>query len=142
MYYWQRDIHEHIVGGRDTMHFGSGEPHIMTYEDKEKMMELMDYAPWAQWGATANNVPMAELKMVVKPNSDAMHRVQECLDASKAVCTNMQNLFKQAQQDGILTSPHAGSLPSIMREAMEAMDDMEEKHMKPMSSLILSLIHI
>ena len=58
MYYWQRDIHEHITGGKDTMQFGTGEPHAMTEEEKEKMMELLDYAPWATWGATPNNIPV------------------------------------------------------------------------------------
>ena len=62
MYFWHRDIHEHITGGKDTMQFGGGEPHAMTLEEKEKMMEFLNYAPWAKWGATPNNIPVAELK--------------------------------------------------------------------------------
>ena len=31
---------------------------------------------------------------VVKPDSDAMHRLQECMDASKAVCMNVQNMLQ------------------------------------------------
>ena len=121
------------------MQFGSGGPHVMTDEDKEQMMGLLDYAPWAQWGATPHNVPVAEMKKAVKPNSDAMHTVQECLDASKAVCISVQNLLKQAQQEGTLTSPHAGSLPSIMKTAMEALDGMEKGHMQPLATSIYDM---
>ena len=56
------------------MQFGTGEPHAMTEEEKEKMMELLDYAPWATWGATPNNIPVTELKNTVEPNSDAMQK--------------------------------------------------------------------
>ena len=89
-----------------------------------------------KWGATPNNIPVAELKNVVKPNSDAMHKAQECLDASKAVCISVQNFFKQIQQEGILTSPEAGSIPSIMKTAMKAANEMEKDHMQPMAALI------
>ena len=102
-------------------------------------MELLDYAPWAKWGATPNNIPVADLKNVVKPNSDAMHKAQECLNASKAVCISVQNLFKQAQQESILTSPHAGSPPSITKTAMEALDGMEKNHMQLMAALIYDI---
>jgi hypothetical protein len=134
MYYWHRDIHEHITGGKDQIKFGGGEPRAMTLEDKEKMMELLDDAPWAKWGTT--NIPVAELKHVVKANSDAMHRAQECLDASKAVCIAVQNFFKQIQKEGILTSPEAGSIPSIMKTAVKAANEMEKDHMQPMAALI------
>ena len=108
----------------------------MTLEDKEKMMELLDYAPWAKWSTTQNSTPVAELKNVVKPNSDAMHKAQECLDASKAVCISVQNFYKQIQKDGILASPEAGSIPSIMKTAMQAANQMEKDHMQPMAALI------
>ena len=95
MYYWHRDIHEHITGDKNKIKFGGGEPHAMTLEDKENMMELLDYTPWATWGVTPNNAPVAVLKNVVKRNSDAMHKAQECLDASKAVCISVQSFFQQ-----------------------------------------------
>ena len=135
MYYWHRDIHEHITGGKDNIKFG-GEPHAMTFEDKEKMYELLDYAPWAKWSTTQNSTPVAELKNVVKPGSDAMHKAQECLDASKAVCISVQNFYKQIQKEGILASPEAGSIPSIMSSAMKAVKQMEMDHMQTMAELI------
>ena len=76
----------------------------MTLDDKEKMLELLEYAPWAKWGATPNNIPVAELKKVVTPTSDAMHKAQECLAGIKQVCTNVQSFFKEPQREGILTS--------------------------------------
>ena len=136
MYYWHRDIHERITGGKDKFKFGKKEPHVMTVEDRDKMMELLDYAPWAQWGATPNNVPVSELKNVAKPDSDAMHRLQECMDASKAVCMNVQHMFKELQKEGILASPEAGSIPTLMKAAMKAAKDMENAHMQPMKDLI------
>ena len=135
MYYWHRDIHEHIKGGKDNFQFG-GEPHAMTLEDKEKMMELLGYAPWAEWSTTQNSTPVAELKNVVKPGSDAMQKAQECLDASKAVCTSVQNFYTQIQKEGILASPEAGSIPSIMSSAMKAVKQMEKDHIQPMAELI------
>ena len=138
MYYWRRDIHEHIKGGKDNFQFG-GEPHAMSLEDKEKMMELLDYAPWAKWSTTQDSTPVAELKNVVKPGSDAMHKAQECLDASKAVCTSVQNFYKQIQKEGILASPEAGSIPSIMSSAMKAVKQMEKDHMQTMSGLLYDL---
>lgn len=136
MYYWHMDIHEHITGGKDTMQFGKGEPHAMTQQDKEKMLELLDYAPWAKWSTTPNNVPEVDLKKALKPDSDAMERAQECLDASKAVCINVQTFFKNIQKEGIMTNPKAGSIPSIMNNAMKAAKDMEKEHMQPMAELI------
>ena len=138
MYYWHRDIHEHITGGKDKFKFG-GETHAMTLEDKEKMMELLDYAPWAKWSTTQNSTPVAELKNVVKPNSDAWYKAQECLDASKAVCISVQNFYKQIQKECILASPEAGSIPSIMSSAMKAVKQMEKDHMQTMTDLIYDL---
>ena len=121
------------------MQFGGGDPHAMTLEDKEKLMELLDYAPWAKWGVTPNNIPVAELKHAVKQNSDAMQKVQECLDASNAVCMSVQHLFKQTQKEGTLTSPEAGSIPSIMKTAMKAANEMDKDHMQPMAALIYDI---
>ena len=108
----------------------------MSMDDKDKMLELLDYAPWAKWGATPNNIPVAELKNVVKPDSGAMHKAQECLDASKAVCTSVQNFYKQIQKEGILASPEAGSIPSIMSSAMKAVKQMEKDNIETMAELI------
>ena len=96
-------------------------------------MELLGYAPWAEWSTTQNSTPVAELKNVVKPGSDAMHKAQECLDASKAVCTSVQIFYKQIQKDGILASPEAGSIPSIMSSAMKAIKQMEKDHIETMA---------
>ena len=85
---------------------------------------------------TKQNIPVAELKHVVKPNSDAMHKAQECLDASKAICIWVQHFFKQIQQEGILTSPEAGSIPSIMNIAMKAVHALDKDHMQPIAALI------
>ena len=136
MYYWHRDIHEHITGGKDKLKFGGGEPHAMTLEDKEKMIELLDYAPWAKWGVAPNNIPVPDLKKVVKPNHDAMHKAQECLDACKAVCISVQSYYKQIQSEGILTSAEAGSIPSIMKTAIKAASAMDKDHMQPIASVI------
>ena len=136
MYYWHREIHEHTKGGSFTMTFGGGEPQAMTLDDKDKMMELLDYAPWANWVATQENVPEHELKKVVKPDSDPMHKAQECLDACKAVCFSTQGLFKQLQKEGVLTSPEAGSIPSMMKKAINAATQMEKDHMQPIAELI------
>ena len=136
MYYWHRDIHEHTKGGKFTMKFGGGEPHAMTLDDKDKMMELLDYAPWANWVATQDIVPEHELKKIVKPDSDSMNKAQECLDACKAVCISTQNFFKQLQKEGILASPEAGSIPSIMKTAINAANQMEKDHMQPIAELI------
>ena len=97
---------------------------------------MLGYAPWAKWSTTQNSTPAAELKNVVKPGSDAMHKAQECLDASKAVCISVQNLYKQIQKEGILASPEAGSIPSIMSSAMKAVRQMEKDHMQTMAELI------
>ena len=136
MYYFHRDIHEHITGGKDQFKIGKNDPNTMTLDDKDKMMELLDYAPWASWGVTPNNVPEPELRSVAKPDSDAVHRLQECMDGSKAVCMNVQNMFKELQKEGILASPEAGSIPSFMKAAMKAAKDMENAHMQPMKDLI------
>ena len=135
MFYWHREIHEHIMGGRDNLKLG-GEPQHMSMDDKEKMMELLDYAPWAKWSCTPNTMCQGELKNVVKPESKAMQQAQECLDASKAVCISVQNFFKQIQQEGILASSEAGSIPSIMSSAMKAVQQMEKDHMQTMTELI------
>ena len=65
-----------------------------------------------------------------------MHRAQECLEASKAVCISVQNFYKQIQKEGILASPEAGSIPSIMSSAMKAVKQMEKDHMQPIAELI------
>ena len=65
-----------------------------------------------------------------------MHKAQECLDASKAVCIAVQNFFQQFQKEGILTNPEAGSIPSIMKTALNAAKEMEKDHMQPIAALI------
>ena len=134
-FYWQHEVHEHITGGQDTFQGSFGEQHMST-QDMQKFMEVMNWAPWAEWGVTPNNVPKAELKNVAKPGSDAMTKAHECLDASKAVCIAMKNVFKQAQKDGILAAPDAGSIPAIMATAMKKVKEMENDHMQPIAAII------
>ena len=121
------------------MEFGTGEPHAMTQEDQEKVMELLDYAPWATWGGAPNSVPASELRKAVKPNSDAMTKAQECLDASKATIIQVENLFKQIQKESIMTSPEAGSIPSIIKSAMKAANEFDKDHMKPIAAAIYDI---
>ena len=65
-----------------------------------------------------------------------MHKAKACLDASKAVCISVQTFFKEIKKEGILTSPEAGSIPSIMKTAMKAIPEMERDHMQPIAALI------
>ena len=139
MYYWKRDIHEHITGGKDSFKIGKKDPSAMTIEDRDKMLELMDYAPWVQFGVTANSVPVSELRNTCKPDSDALNRLQEGMDGCKTVCTNVQGMYQGLQKDGTLDHPEAGSIPSIMKAAIKAAKDLENEHMHPMSALILDV---
>ena len=52
------------------------------------------------------------------------------------MCISVQNVFKQLQSEGTLTSPEAGSIPSSMKTAMKAAIEMENDHMQPMATLI------
>ena len=108
----------------------------MPQQDMQRFMELLNFAPWAEWSATPNNIPNAELKNAATPDSDAMKKAQECLDASKAVCTSVQNFYTQIQKEGILASPEAGSIPSIMSSAMKAVKQMEKDRIETMAELI------
>ena len=136
MYYWTRDIHEHITGGKDSYQFGGGGPQHMSQQDMHRFMELLNFAPWAEWGTTPNNIPKAELKNAATPGSDAMKKAQECLDASKAVCISMMNFYKQVQTEGILRLPGVGSIPTIMSTAMKKVKEMEKEHMQPIADVI------
>ena len=136
MYYWHRDIHEHITGGKDKFHFGKKEGHAMGLEDRDKMIQLLDYAPWVQWSVTANTVPEAQLGNVAKPDSHAMNQLQQCMEACKAVCMNVQSMFKELNKEGVLSSPEAGSIPSLMKAAMQLAKDMESEHIQPMAAML------
>ena len=68
MYYWHRDIHERISGGKDNFNLGGGEPHAL--EDNDKILELLEWAPLVKWGTSKKSVPALELKML--PNQTAM----------------------------------------------------------------------
>ena len=45
-FYWTRDIHEHITGGKDSWKCGGGEPEHMSQQDMQRFMELLNFAPW------------------------------------------------------------------------------------------------
>ena len=137
MYYWKREIHEQITGGKYTMRFGGGDqPAAMSQEDFSRMMELLDFAPWAKWSGAEDSVPQATLKNVAKPGSDAIKKAQECLEAIKAVCINMKNFYQQCQSDGILTQPDVGSIPNIMKNAMKKAKELEKEYMEPLADVI------
>ena len=91
MYIWQREIHEHISGGTDS--YSSG-PQQMTQQDMQKLLELLHFAPWADWAVTPNKIPKVQLKTAATPVSDAIQKAHECLDASKAVCLSMETFYK------------------------------------------------
>ena len=108
----------------------------MSQQDMHRFMELLNFAPWAEWGTTPDNIPKAELKNAATPGSDAMKKAQECLDASKAVCISMQNFYKQVQTEGILGMPGVGSIPAIMSNAMNKVKEMEQEHVQPLADVI------
>ena len=72
VYHWTCDIHEHITSGKESFNFGRGEPQHMSQQDMQKMMDLLNFAPWAEWSATPSNIPRAEFKNAAKPRLDEM----------------------------------------------------------------------
>ena len=136
MYYWKRDIHEHITGGKESFKFGGGEPQQMSQKDMDRMRDLLNFAPWAEWSATPGNIPKAELQNAAEPGSDAMTKAHECLTACQATCMSMKNFYKQVQQDGILKQPNSGSIPAIMSTAIKQVKDLETDHMKPIADVL------
>ena len=133
MYIWTREIHEHITGGRDSYDTG---PQQMTQQDMQKLKEMLNFAPWADWAVTPNNIPKVQLKIAATPDSDAIQKAQECLDASKAVCVSMQNFYKMVQSEGILRMQDTGSIPAIMSTAMKKVKEMQTEHMQPIADVI------
>ena len=133
MYYWTREFHEHITGGRDSYSTG---PQQMTQQDMQKLMELLNFAPWADWAVTPNNIPKVQLKTAATPDSDAIQKAHECLAASKAVCVSMQNFYNMVQSEGILTMQDTGSIPTIMSSAMKKVKEMETEHIQPIADVI------
>jgi hypothetical protein len=132
MYIWQREIHEHISGGTDS--YSSG-PQQMTQQDMQKLLELLHYAPWVDW-ALVQNVPSIQLKTAATPDSDAIQKAHECLDASKAVCLSMETFYKGVQSQGILSMQDTGSIPVIMSTAMKKVKAMQTEHMQPIADII------
>ena len=108
----------------------------MSLEDKDKLSELLDYAPWVQWSVTPNSVPQAQLGSIAKPDSQAMKQLENSMEACKAVCMNVHSMFKELTREGVLSSPDAGSIPSIMKAAMRAANEMEKDHMQTMAGII------
>ena len=53
MYYWTREFHEHITGGKDSFTTG---PKDMDQEDVQRMMALLNSAPWAKTGRSHKTV--------------------------------------------------------------------------------------
>ena len=47
-YYWRRDKHEHVTGGEQVFKF-EADPEKASNQNMEAMMELLEYAPWAEW---------------------------------------------------------------------------------------------
>jgi hypothetical protein len=134
MYIWQREIHEHISGGTDSYTTG---PQLMTQQDAQKLLELMQYAPWVDW-AVMQNVPKAQLNATCAPDSAALEKATECLEASKAVCISMETLYKGVQAQGILMKPDAGIIPTIMATAMQKVKQLQTEHIQPIQDIIYS----
>ena len=88
------------------------------------------------WAVTQNSVPKAQLKNAASPDSDAIKRAHECLDASKAVCTQMQNFYTQVQAEDILQMEGTGSIPSIMQTAMTKVKEMETEYLQDIANVI------
>ena len=133
MYYWTREVHEHITGGKDSYSTG---PQEMNQQDPQRMMGLLNFAPWADWAVTPNNIPKAQLKNAAAPDSDAIQKAHECMNAGKAVCIQMQNFYNIVQSEGILRMGDAGSIPAIMSTAMKKVKEMETEHMQPIAGVI------
>jgi hypothetical protein len=138
MYYWVREHHEHIKGGSDSFTWGKGEDHAMTNEDLQKLVEMCDWAPWAQWCTTPNSDPQmrAQLKNAATPNSEAIKKAQEGLDASKQLCQQVQNFYKQVKSEGILSRADAGSIPKLMTDAMRKLRELETHHVQTITAIV------
>jgi CHASE3 domain sensor protein len=98
---------------------------------------LMQYAPWVDW-AVMQNVPKAQLNATCAPDSAALEKATECLEASKAVCISMETLYKGVQAQGILRQPDAGSIPAIMATAMQKVQQLQTEHIQPIQDIIYS----
>ena len=98
MYYWKREIHEHITGGKDTMRFGGGDqPAAMSQEDFSEDDGTAGFCSMGKMEWCRRQCSTGKLKNVAKPGSDAIKKAQECLEAIKAVCINMKNFYQQCQ---------------------------------------------
>ena len=130
VYIWQREIHEHISGGTDT--YTSGPQHAPV---DQKLLEMLQYAPWVDW-ALVKNVPKLQLNATCAPDSAALAKATECLEASNAVCLSMETLYKGVQAQGILRQPDNGSIPAIMATAMQKVKQLQTEHMQPIQDII------
>ena len=130
MHIWQREIHEHITGGTDTYTSGPQQAPV-----DQKLLELLQYAPWVDW-ALVQNVPKLQLNATCAPDSAALAKATECLEASKAVCISMEALYKGVQAQGILQKPDNGSIPAIMATAMQKVKQLQTEHMQPIQDII------
>jgi hypothetical protein len=130
MYIWQREIHEHISGGTDTYTSGPQQAPV-----DQKLLELLQYAPWVDW-ALVQHVPKLQLNATCAPDSAALAKATECLEASKAVCISMEALYKGVQAQGILQKPDNGSIPAIMATAMQKVKQLQTEHMQPIQDII------
>ncbi len=101
----------------------------------QKLLELLQYAPWVDW-ALVQNVPKLQLNATCAPDSAALAKATECLEASKAVCISMEALYKGVQAQGILSLPDTGSIPVIMSTAMQKLKQMQTEHMQPIADII------
>ena len=138
MYYWSREHHEVITGGKESFTHGKGEKHNMTEAEFDKFVGVLEFAPWATWSTTPASSPQERkaLKNVASQDSDAMTKAQECMDASQSVCVQMKDFYTKTKSEGILTMKDAGSIPTIMQLAMSKMKEMENEHMQAIAKLI------
>lgn len=136
-YYWERNIHEHITGGKQTFNFGGGNPKHMSQQDMQAMLQLLNFAPWAGWGAKPETeCNPATLKAPAKPDSEAMVKLQEGLDAMQAACNQMKTIFKDCRKQGMMTAEDCGSIPKLIQSAMGKVKPLEENHCQPVADLL------
>ena len=136
-YYWKRDIHDHITGGKQTFVFGGGDPRDMTQQDFGHMMSLLNNAPWADWAAKP--ITQDERKAVADgetPGGElAMKKAEESLAALQAIVQQIKTLYKKCKDNNTM----GGSIPTILKTSMEKVKELEEVHIAKLSDFIYGL---
>ena len=135
---WERDIHEEITGGKVAFHVYGGNPNQMSNQDIQAMVKLLEFAPWAEWGANPESeCPKAALKAPAQPDGEAMGKLQEGSDAMQAACKHMKTMFRDSKTS--MTAGDCGSIPTLIKSAMTNVKVLEEMHLAPMQELLYNV---